>query len=349
MHRSVVKYHMGWLLCCLFGAAGCGAVEHNFAAFGYTNQKLIDSKARPAAQEFGDQLRFNQIHMRGTHNSYHLEPTLAFVASHRYSHVPLDIQLQQQQVRVLELDVHLNHEGFDVYHLPLIDNKSHCKRLVDCLAVMLQWSNAHAEHLPVIVWIENKSGMSSRPLQNMLLLEEKIKSVIPEQKLITPDTIRGQYVSLRQALKQRGWPKLRQLRGQFMFVLLNKAPYTKPYTHDFTSLNNRLMFARASASQMHLPWAGVVKFAVDDTQLIDQAVQENLLVAANICTAGMRDDDCFAARQQALAAGVHMLKDDFPAAVADRQYFLQLPGAGVVSCHQKTAPVACQDPMALIF
>ena len=64
-----------------------------------------------------DELRLHHVQVRGTHNSYHVEPETVIHPSHAYSHAPLDVQLETQGVRTFELDLHRMGDTFDVFHL----------------------------------------------------------------------------------------------------------------------------------------------------------------------------------------------------------------------------------------
>ena len=50
-------------------------------------------------------LRINHIQMKGTHNSYHVEPLFSPTREYMYTHQTLDVQASQQGVRQFELDV----------------------------------------------------------------------------------------------------------------------------------------------------------------------------------------------------------------------------------------------------
>ena len=107
-----------------------------------------------------DVLRLNHVQAKGTHNSYHVEPDVVFHDSHRYSHAPLDAQLRDQGVRQLELDLHYREDvGFEIFHLPGIDEVSTCVRFVDCLQEISDWSQEQPGHLPVMIWLEPKDDM----------------------------------------------------------------------------------------------------------------------------------------------------------------------------------------------
>ena len=105
------------------------------------------------------------------------------------------------------------------------------------------------------------------------------------------------------------------------------------------------MFARAEPSQFMMPWAAVTKLGVGSGDL-RAALDAGFLVASNICNADDADDSCTRERDEGIANGVHMLKDDFPAKVSGRSYWLQLPDGNPVRCNPITAPSHC-TPKAL--
>ena len=78
-------------------------------------------------------LRINHIQMKGTHNSYHVEPLFSPTREYMYTHQPLDLQASQQGVRQFELDVWWDlREGLRVYHNQY-DSGTTCPTFEDCL------------------------------------------------------------------------------------------------------------------------------------------------------------------------------------------------------------------------
>ncbi len=288
-----------------------------------------------------DELRLHHVQVRGTHNSYHVEPETVIHPSHAYSHAPLDVQLETQGVRTFELDLHRMGDTFDVFHLALVDEVSSCQTFSECLSVIQVWSASKPDHLPIMVWLEMKSGMNDEPLESLLLIEDEIKAVLPTNQLLTPELVRGDYSSVREALDTEGWPTLGQVRGRVMFIILNNGDHTGPYTNDFTSLENRLLFPRANSSQYTMPWAAVEKLETGSVGGIAQINQGNMLVAANVCSADADDPTCFAKREEGITNGIHMLKDDFPYPVESREYWMELPDGPVAACNPLTAPENC--------
>jgi len=290
-------------------------------------------------------LRLHHAQVKGTHNSYHLEPALPFDPSHEYSHAPLPDQLESQGVRAFELDVHREGDGtLDVYHIVGIDNQTTCDTLIDCLQQIKSWSDAHPTHLPIIVWLELKDDTGGQPLDTpeaLQLLDDAVTGVFPPAQLLSPDDVQGDYPTLHERLQTEGWPTLGELRGQVLVTILDTDAPAEVYTRGYTTLAGRPLFVRADSDQLELPWAAIAKLGIDETDAIATAIANNLVFATNVCGAGDTDDDCFAARQQAMDAGFHMLKDDFPAPVDDREYWLDFPDGNPARCNPVTAPPEC--------
>ncbi len=287
-----------------------------------------------------DQLRLHHAQVRGTHNSYHVEPETAVHDSHRYSHAPLDVQLGTQHVRTFELDLHRIEDTFEVFHLQLVDEETTCRTFTGCLEVIRTWSVSKPDHLPIFVWMELKSGMDDNAFESLLLIEDEIRSVLPDEQLLTPELVRGDYANVKEALLAEGWPTLGLVRGRVMFILLSGGAHVEPYTHGLTSLDERLIFPRADGNQFDMPWAAVTKLGPVSHEIVP-AIEAGMLVAANVCNADETDEHCSSELGLSLENGIHMLKDDFPYPVEEREYWLELPDGPVASCHPLTAPAEC--------
>lgn len=295
--------------------------------------------------DLDDVLRLHHAQVKGTHNSYHLEPPLPFDASHEYSHAPLPEQLESQGVRAFELDVHRDLDGtISVYHILAIDQETTCDTLEICLMQIKAWSDLNPGHLPVVVWMEIKDdtgGLSLTSDEQLLVIDDVVTGVFGSEQLITPDDVQGEYPTLRARLVAEGWPTLGELRGRVLVTILDTDEPAEIYTDGYTTLAGRPMFVRADADQLELPWAAIAKLGAGDAEAIAAAHAGNLLIATNVCGADESDDDCFAQRQQAMDAGIHMLKDDFPAPVPERDYWLEFADGNPARCNPVTAPVEC--------
>ncbi len=293
-------------------------------------------------------LTMQHVQVKGTHNSYHVQPLIPFDKTHEYSHEPLDQQLESQGVRAFELDVHQGLGGFEVYHISVIDSSSTCDGFDECLDVIKGWSDAHPQHLPVTVWIEIKDGTGGQPIDlgDLAKMDDVIRGVFGPDQLLTPDDVQAAHPSLREAVMTEGWPALDSVRGQVLFVLLNvNDDHSLEYTDNYTSLKGRAMFARAEPAQFAQPWAAVAKLGFGDAADIAAAHAANMLIATNVCNAGDDDDACFANLETAKAAGIHMLKDDFPGPVDDKPYWMDLPDGDPARCNPVTAPPGCTSAL----
>jgi hypothetical protein len=285
-------------------------------------------------------IRIDELQVAGTHNSYHTQPPIEFDASHGYTHLPLDQQLDGG-VRALELDVHLNAGVLETYHIAAIDPNSTCLVFRECLQTIEDWSDAHPAHVPIFVWLEIKDDTGGEPIGDLLGVEADVSSVFGADDLITPAWLAGSHASPRARIDADGWPLLSEAAGRVMLIVLDRDAHAQAYTHDFTSLDGRLMFANAVEAQFDLPWVVVTKIEGDLAQAsIALAHDKNLLVATNVCAVNMDDIECNARKAQALESGFHMLKDDLPFMVDGRDYFLQLP-QGSPGCNPVTASAAC--------
>lgn len=293
-----------------------------------------------------DGLTLEHMQVKGTHNSYHVKPLVPFDKSHDYSHVALDVQLESQGVRAFELDVHKGLATFEVYHISVIDAVSTCDIFGGCLGTIKGWSDAHPQHLPITIWIEIKdqTGGSTITASDLDKLDDTIRGVFPADKLLTPDDIQGAFPSVRDALMTEGWPSIDSVRGQVLFVLLNvDDEHASDYTLGYTTLAGRAMFARATPQQFALPWAAIAKLGAGDAADIAAAHDAHMLVATNVCGAGEADDACFMTLDTAKSAGIHMLKDDFPAKVGNKTYWMDFPDGNPARCNPVTAPPECSS------
>jgi glycerophosphoryl diester phosphodiesterase len=294
----------------------------------------------------GGPLTIEALQVAGTHNSYHRAPTIAFDASHKYTHLPLDQQLAGG-VRGLELDLHLRSDGvFDVYHLSLIDPNSTCNTLEDCLRVVAGWSSAHASHTPIFIWFELKDANGGQPINDLVPVEAVISKVFQKDQLITAAWLRGSFASPHERITTAGWPTLEQARGRIMFSIINRDARTQQYSHDFTSLEDRLMFVSAASDQYDMPWACITKIEPPtESALVASAHAAHLLIATNTCAVNLSDDQCTMLATAGITGGIHSLHDDLPFPVSGRAYSLKLPN-GSPGCNPVTSPASC-DPHTL--
>jgi len=161
---------------------------------------------------------------------------------------------------IAELDL----PGFKVLHTQDFDFETTCFSLVSCLTEAKAWSDANQNHLPVMVLIEFKDETVAEaaagagvdisviqipftdpvPTTPAILdaLDAEIRSVFPDDRLITPDDLRGEHATLDEAVKANGWPLLSESRGKFMFALDNGGTIRDMYRAPSPVLAGRVMF-----------------------------------------------------------------------------------------------------------
>ena len=132
----------------------------------------------------------------------------------------------------------LDEPGFKVLHTQDFDFETTCLTLVACLEDIRGWSDDHPDHLPVTIFVEVKTDTvqeaaaelgvevpADLPIEFTVpldmtpelfeALEDEISSVFPPERLITPDDVRGDAPTLREAvLAGDAWPTLDEARGR---------------------------------------------------------------------------------------------------------------------------------------
>jgi hypothetical protein len=283
--------------------------------------------------------------MKGTHNSYHIKPELD-LDQWRYTHAPLDVQLESQGVRKVELDTYYNEAlgVFEVYHVGALDDQTTCRRFTDCLKVMKTWSDENPAHHTIFIQIEPKDPFDAATAETYFQrLEKEILSVWYRERLVTPEDVQGDAASLREAITTKGWPTLRVGRAKALFFMDNIAEFRDHYTHGGSDLDGRLMFA-AGSSAAPLPTDGV--YVLNDPTGDAGAIAEALGAGFIVRTRADADSKEPLAgdttrRDAALASGAQIVSTDYPAKVEGVAYVMEIPGGTPSRCSPITAPAEC--------
>jgi hypothetical protein len=302
-----------------------------------------------------------------------------------YSHLPLPDQFGQQAVRQIELDVWADPNGWlyasplirwatnggpyelamlapgtKVLHIQDIDYHTSCLSLVACLQQVKGWSDGHGDHVPIAILLELKDTpieVAGIPFtvpvpwtsDRMDALDAEIRSVFGEDRMITPDDVRGTARTLEQGVLGTGWPTLNASRGKVMFLMDNDGSYRTSYLAGHDSLRGRVMFTNSTPGQ---PDAAFVK-ENDPTGSVNQArikaeVRRGYVVRtrADADTQQARTGDT-SMRDAALASGAQWVSTDYPApgmsARFGTTYVVQLPGGVPARCNPVNAPPACRS------
>lgn len=246
--------------------------------------------------------------------------------------------------------------GFKVFHIPEVDYRS-CGTFKQCIGQIDAWSRAHPRHLPIMVTINaadrpiNKPGVTDPlPLTAPLLdaLDGEIRDVLKPNRIITPDDVRGNAPTLREAVTTKGWPTLDSARGKIYFVLDTPADVSDRYRAGHPSLKGRPIFGWYDTDQ---PEASVeiVGDPREDGAKIREWVRQGFIVRTrtDADTVEARADD-HARQQAAIDSGAQAVSTDYyrgaPTRPWSKGFTVTLPGGVMERCNPVTQPAGCKLP-----
>ncbi|QXU47937.1 phosphatidylinositol-specific phospholipase C1-like protein [Chryseobacterium sp. D764] len=199
----------------------------------------------------------------------------------QYEHIPIPQQLDLG-LRNLEIDVYADSKGekyahpkildlvkttesfdpegkmkkpgYKMIHITDIDFQTWYYTLEECLKDLKKWSDRHPDHDPVFITLEPKDGKANQfgtepeHYTNQLFndLDNELKKYLGKEKIITPDDIRGSYKTLNEAVLNKNWPKVKDAKGKFLFVLDNNGENRDLYAMDHPSLKGRMIFTNST-------------------------------------------------------------------------------------------------------
>jgi hypothetical protein len=294
-----------------------------------------------------------------------------------YDHEPLDAQLDDG-ARALEIDLvydpeggrfahpagarlaHLPEDpayvaamsrpGLKVLHIQDIDYRSNCLTFIECLTIIRTWSAAHPRHTPILITMntnDEKSlapgGVDELPFDERAYdaIDREIAQVFAKRDLITPDQVRGDAPTLREAVLKRGWPSLGAARGKIMFALDEGPRHVAAYLGKRRSLEGRLLFVNTDEKS---PAAGYITLNEKaDASRIAADVKAGFIVRtrADADTVEARTHD-LSRRETALASGAQYVSTDYrhpDTRLSD--YQVRLPGGAITLCNPVRAAGRC--------
>jgi hypothetical protein len=308
-----------------------------------------DGDAPSFTYPLDDVLRVSDVQSVGTHNSYHLRATDPTPAPWDYAHPPLDTQADTLGVRQFELDLERDADGtWRVFHIAGVDDASNCPLLTECLTTLRGWSRGHPGHHPMLVLLEVKSDYDAAHADaDLASLEDAVMSTWDRSALLTPDDVRGDAATLRDAMDAHGWPTLGETRGRTFFVLHAggawRARYLGADGGTDGSTDGRVLFPDAY-DDLTAPWAAYhsMNDPLADGQRIAAAVALGHLVRtrADVDGAQARAADT-TQRDAALSSGAQFVSTDFPTPHPDTGYVVTMPGGSPSRCNPLRAPESC--------
>lgn len=222
-------------------------------------------------------------------------------------------------------ETELRKPGMKVFHLADLDFRSQCPLLRQCLQRLREWSDANPGHSPVFILLEPKLSGLSRAIPGaaevppfdaaaFAEVDEAIRSVIGNDRLFTPDQLRGRYATLEEAARAHAWPRLSATRGKFIFLYLvpglNFAAF-QPYLESHASLEGRAAFVQGVPGMAHTAFV-LIDNATARPGRIEELVRAGYLVRsrADIDTGEARRN-IIERRDRTLASGAQIISTDY--------------------------------------
>ncbi|MFI2742449.1 phosphatidylinositol-specific phospholipase C1-like protein [Zhouia sp. PK063] len=169
----------------------------------------------------------------------------------RFSH-PKGLELVKDQP-TYDVNREMDKPGFKMLHVLDIDFRSDYYTLAACLKDLKKWSKAHPNHQPIFITLEPKDGKANmfgttpEPFTTKVFddLDTCILQNLGKNHIITPDDVRGKYITLEEAVLHHNWPTLEQAQGKFLFILDAHGKKQALYAKNHPSLKNRVLFINA--------------------------------------------------------------------------------------------------------
>lgn len=208
--------------------------------------------------------------------------------------------------------------GLKMFHVQDIDFRSHHLLFKNGLKELLAWSIKNPDHTPVFVLINAKDSevpQTTKPLPftkaALDSLDMEIKAVLPQNKLIAPDMVRGEFETLEQAITTKGWPNIEAVKGRFLFVLDEKSEKINRYLEGHPSLRNRVLFVNSPEGNPEAAFR-IVNDPVKDFDHIKKLVAKGYMVRtrADAGTKEARTKD-YSRFEKAKASGAQVISTDY--------------------------------------
>lgn len=184
----------------------------------------------------------------------------------------------------------LNQPGYKVMHIPDIDYNTHFYTFKSALQTLKDWSDAHRNHLPIFILIEGKEdtpgdilgflGFQTAVKFTPALcddLDNEVKEIFGDdlEKVITPDMVRGNHNTLKEAVLANNWPTIGECRGKFIFVMQGAS--NNFYLQNHPSLRDRIMFLTTTENKNEAAFLQYNDASRDENKIIT-AVQKGFII-----------------------------------------------------------------------
>lgn len=240
-------------------------LKNEYYTEGYTPCDEQALTAFDLEKAYADGVKYNEIAVLGTHNSYQLLATkqkrtlmkaveivtfgLVDYTKATFEMDTLTTQLESG-VRNIEIDIEAQTDsdeiGFIVTHDHILDNVSSCYNFEKALEEIALWSENNPGHLPVSILIEPKkvdnpsNGIDAFSLEYADEFDAIVRRALGD-KLLTPADMLKDYESFAEMRADDGWATLEEMRGK-VILLLHPCDATEDYISIDESIKTQAMF-----------------------------------------------------------------------------------------------------------
>ncbi|KRX10147.1 PLC-like phosphodiesterase, TIM beta/alpha-barrel domain [Pseudocohnilembus persalinus] len=202
-------------------------------------------------------IRYNEVTFKGSHNSYEnrvpLNHHLNFNELNPHQggvlNVEFDLVIDGDSVKFQEQQYKKNKKitkwNFSLQHEGPFNKKA--MSLEQGLQILNFWSQNNPNHEVITVTIDIKPEATiGNHKIFQIQLNQQITSVINQDKIFTPLQLQSIFPDLNQAIQIGKWPKLRDLKNKFIFVLSGedskKEVFNRRETYNNYIKNNNIAF-----------------------------------------------------------------------------------------------------------
>lgn len=300
-------------------------------------------------------LRINHVHLRGTTNSYHtvdhdVDPELL-----GYIHLPIAEQARRQGIRFFDFDLNPDREAGRVLEPEVtddpLDGDTTCPTWYECMRHFKPWMDDNPRAGLVVFLVGESWLFATTPGLHFQLddLERAIVRHIGRERVLTPADVRRGRPTLRDAIREVGWPTVQRTRGKAMFVLNDRALARERYIErGGLEPDDRLLFLIGDPDRADDPETGDEVVFTFEPEFVDfpwffETDRADLgrieaLARSGYLVHGISDDRGMITDLR--AAGAHFVGTRFPERLGE------IPPTGPVACNPVTRPDGC-DPAEL--
>jgi hypothetical protein len=217
--------------------------------------------------------------------------------------------------------------GFKLIHITDFDFNSTNATFKGAIAEIKKWSDAHPDHLPVFINVETKTEATGDVIHQLHrlakaapfdsaaadALDMEVRSVFGNdlKGVITPDEVRGSYVTLEQAVLAGHWPTLREARGKVVFIMDAGGSSRDVYRHGHPSYSGRAMFAYSEPGTPEAAFV-ICNDPFSDYARIQQCVRQGYIVRSRCDgeTVQARSGD-YSQMYKAMASWAQIISTDY--------------------------------------